>query len=131
MTSHRLALWAAAVAVVVWALKAIAIAVAGGLGKSPFEDVLFFGGLLALVVAVVSVGVAAARGARLWVRVLAAVGACVASMIASLVANLAVAAVRGPEEGASWVWGELNLWALALLALVVAVTVHRARPARP
>jgi hypothetical protein len=47
-------------AVAAWGIKAVAIGVAGGLEKSPFEGPLFRIGLLALVVAFAAAGVAAA-----------------------------------------------------------------------
>ena len=51
MSASRLAVLAAIASVVAWRLKAVAIAIAGGLDKSPLESPLFVLGLVAIVVA--------------------------------------------------------------------------------
>ncbi len=56
MNLTRSAYVAALATVALWTAKAIAIAVAGGLGKSPLESPLFLLGLLACVVATVLTG---------------------------------------------------------------------------
>ena len=51
MTANRVAAIAAVCAAVSWAVKAIAIWIAGGLDKTPLEDILFWLGFGAMVVA--------------------------------------------------------------------------------
>jgi hypothetical protein len=72
MTARRVAMLAAAVAVVAWAAKAIAIWIAGGLDRSALEGPLFLAGFLSLLAAVAAVGVALAAGRATWLRVVAA-----------------------------------------------------------
>ncbi len=125
MNSSRIALTAAVAAVGFWTLKSISIGLAGGLGRSPAEDIFFFAGLLPFAVAVVSLGVALTRGSRVWLRVLAGVGALAAGVASSFVLNQVIVSVRDPEESAHWAWGEVNLWIMGVVVLVLAVRVSR------
>jgi ABC-type spermidine/putrescine transport system permease subunit II len=125
MKSSRIALIAAAAAVGCWTLKAIAIGMAGGLGKSPFEGPLFFAGLVSFVIAAVSLGVALTVRARTWQRIFAGVGAFGVGLVGFLVVDGLVASMRGPEESAHWVWMELNLWIMGTVGLLVALHAHR------
>jgi hypothetical protein len=125
MTTSRLALILAVTSAAAWTAKAVAIALAGGLGKSPAEGPLFFLGLVAFVAGAITVALALTarrtRGQRL-VLVLAVL-ACVAAPMA--VVGVAATALQPPRPG--WVWGEVNLWAGAVTLLVVAVVTWRTR----
>ena len=68
MTAGRLALVGAASAVVFWALKAIAIGVAGGLDKSPLESPLFLAGLVSALVGAGALGAWVLAGRPTWRR---------------------------------------------------------------
>lgn len=65
-------------AVAAWALKATAIAVAGGLDQSPFEGPLFGLGLILLLTAFAATGLAITTGRRTGMRVLGAGGGLLA-----------------------------------------------------
>jgi hypothetical protein len=129
MNSRRIALWAALAAATSWTLKSVAIGVAGGLDKSPFEAPLFLTGLGFFVVAVVALGVAATHGSRTWLRLLAGVGAFVAGLSASLLVDAAVGAFHAAGAERHWVWSEFNLWVAAVAAVGVAVALNRSRGA--
>ena len=125
MNSSRIALAAAVAAAVSWTLKAVAIGTAGGLGRSPFEGPLFFAGLLSFVVAAIALGVALTRGRPRWVRVVT--GAVVAPAVGigfTLTIDALVGAVRPESPLRHWVWTEVNLWVVALVALALAVTAR-------
>lgn len=110
---------AAACAVVAWGLKTIAIAVAGGLDRSVLEGPLYLVGLLAIVVAFAAIGVSAARGRSLTLRVFAGVLGVVVGLVFSWAVEAAVGAVS--PQSAGWVWEEAALWIISLLTLVVSV----------
>ena len=119
------ALVAALVAAAMFALKAVSIAS----GRDPFADPLvnlfFFLGIAALLVTFALTGAALARRPGPRGRLLAAaVGLAVGVVGSALVAVVATTVL--PSTG-SWVWGEVNLWVIALLALAT-VLVLRARP---
>jgi hypothetical protein len=61
-SANRAGAAAAVAAALLWTAKAIAIWTAGGLDESPLESPLFVLGLLAIVIAYIALGVAAARG---------------------------------------------------------------------
>ncbi|MGH3659601.1 MAG: hypothetical protein ACRDUA_23375 [Micromonosporaceae bacterium] len=128
MNSSRIALIAAVAAVAGWTLKAVAIGTAGGLDGSPFEGPLFFAGLLSYVVATVAFGVACTRGRPRWVRVVtgAVVAPALAIGVTSVVGAL-VASLQPADPDRHWVWAEVGLWAVALMALTMtlALAVHR------
>jgi hypothetical protein len=115
MTASRVAVLAAIAALVGWGLKAIAIWVAGGLDESPLENPLFALGLMAIIVAAASLGVAMAGERRLALKVLIAVGAVVIAAALSNLLSLGAAAVI-PDSG-GWVQDEAGLWLSALLML--------------
>ncbi|MGZ8769080.1 hypothetical protein [Aeromicrobium sp.] len=125
MSASRLALLAAIASVVAWGLKAVAIWVAGGLDKSPLESPLFVLGLVAIVVAFASLGVAFARERALAFKVIGGlVGVLIGfglSMLASVVAETLI------PESAGWVQAEAGLWFSALLALGVTASWHTSR----
>lgn len=111
---------AAVTAALFWAAKATAIAVAGGLDQSPLETPLFMLGLLAFVVAAVTLTWSALAGRGLALRILACVG--------SVVGIFGFAAITTPVFESlvdSWVGAELNLWVLAVALLIVVALVSR------
>ncbi len=105
-------------AAVLWAAKAVAIGSAGGLGRSPAEAPLFFLGMICWAVAVVTGGLGLSRGRSAGVRVLAVLAAVAAAALFTLLISAAVVAVQ--PDRPSWIWGEVNLWVLAIVTLVVA-----------
>ena len=60
---------------------------------------------------------AVARRPTVLGRTLSAAGGIVAGALVAVAANAVVAAVAPPSPG--WVWGEVNLWAMALILLTV------------
>jgi hypothetical protein len=130
MNSRRIALWAAVAAAAAWTAKSVAIGVAGGLDKSPFEAPLFFAGLVCFVVAVVALGVAATAGARTWMRVGAGVGAFFAGFAVTVAIDELVGAFHGSGAERHWVWTEFNLWVVSLVALTVALMLNRTHEPR-
>lgn len=122
MDLNRRALVASFTTVVLWTAKAVAIAVAGGLGRSPAEGPLFLLGLLACVVAAALTGMAVARRRTAGGHVLAAVLGVVGFSVYGAVEGAVLAAVQPTHPG--WVWGELNLWVLMLTVLAVAASLQ-------
>lgn len=125
MNASSLAVLAAIAAVVAWALKAVAIGVAGGLDKSPLESPLFGLGLVAIVVAFASLGVALARERSLAYKVGGGVvGVLIGVALSVLASTIAAAAI---PDSAGWVQEEAGLWVSALLALGVTAVWHTRR----
>jgi hypothetical protein len=125
MSASRLAVLAAIASVVAWGLKAVAIGVAGGLDKSPLEGPLFVLGLVAIVVASASLGVAVAGERTLAFKVLGGLVGVLIGFGLSMLAS-AVAASLIPDS-AGWVQAEAGLWFSALLALGITATWHARR----
>ena len=117
MISTRLALGATLATTFFWTAKAVAIGIAGGLNRSPLESPLFLLGLVCCIVAAAATGVAVAHRQTVLGQTLSAAGGIVAGALVAVVANAVVAAVAPPSPG--WVWGEVNLWAMALILLTV------------
>lgn len=115
MRASRVAVLAAVACVGAWGLKAVAIGVAGGLDRSPFEGPLFALGLIAIVVAFVSLGVAVARGRRVAIKALGGLAGAVTGLVLSALASTVACAVV--PDSAGWVQAEAGLWFSALLAL--------------
>ncbi len=130
MTSRRIALWAALAAATSWTVKSVAIGIAGGLDKSPFEAPLFFLGLVSFVVAAVALGVGLTSGHRTWVRIAAGLGGFVTGFVLTMLVDAAVGAFHAAGVERHWVWTEFNLWVAALVAVGVAVALNRAGRAR-
>lgn len=135
MRTHRIALVAAVTTAVLWAAKATAIGLAGGLDRSPLESPLFLAGLAACLTTVVSLGLFLTGGRPGWQRAVGVV-ALVAVMVGTvpLLAGT-VDALVPPTPERHWAWYELNLWLMALTLLVVVVvsrprTAAARRPAR-
>ena len=111
MNTTRIAVIAAASAVVAWALKAVAIGVAGGLDKSPFEGPLFLVGLVSFVVAVCAIAVSAvSRHGRL-ARVGAVLASVAGTVVVTALIGLLIDALVASDH---WAWYELNLWVISL-----------------
>ena len=131
MSSARLAVYAAVLAVVAWIVKGIAIAAAGGLDKSALESPLFVVGMLALIIALGAFGVAVTAGRPVPVRALAAVGAIVVGVMLSILVQNAVKAAL--PDSTDWVQEEAGLWIGSILvaALIAMVLRSRSTPATP
>jgi hypothetical protein len=110
---------AAVATVILWTAKAVAIGVAGGLGKSPLEGPLFLLGLLTCVVAGVLVGAAVFAHRSVGWRVLGALVSVVATSLLGTLAQVVVVAVQPRHPG--WVYGEINLWVITLALLAAAL----------
>ena len=121
MNTSRTAVVASVATVSAWTAKAIAIGIAGGLGRSPLEGPLFLAGFGCMLVAVSSTGLAATAGRRRSRRALAVVGAVVGAVVVTVVTGAVVAQVEPARPG--WAWGEVNLWVLALAAIAAAAVV--------
>ena len=129
MIARRLALAGAVIAVVSWALKAVAIGIAGGLDRSPFESPLFGLGLVGLVVAFFGIGLAAASKRSRLGKVVGGVLGLLIGIAFFLAVENAVGAVV--PESAGWVQEEAGLWVIAIVTLIaaLAVTGRRNTPA--
>ena len=120
MNASRLAVLAAIAAAVAWGLKAVVIGVSGGLNQSPLETPLFLLGLLAIVVAFASLGVAVATGRPVALKVAGGVvGVLIGGALSALASTVAAAAI---PDSAGWVQEEAGLWLSALLAVAVAIS---------
>lgn len=115
MNSTRIALIASIATVVLWAAKATAIGMAGGLDKSALESPLFALGFLCHIVAVVSLAVSWTRGRRILLRITAGLGAVVTAFLAAVLVGWGIGLLEPAAPG--WVWGEINLWVLGLAVL--------------
>lgn len=132
MNSSRIAVIAASAAAVLWAAKATAIGVAGGLDKSPLESPLFIAGLLSFLVGVVALGLTLARRARAPVRVLAGIGALGVGFVYAVALSMGIDALVEPTDARHWAWAELGLWIGGLTLLAAAwSTATRARAGGP
>jgi succinate-acetate transporter protein len=125
VTANRVAATAAVCAAASWAVKAIAIWIAGGLNKTPLEDILFWLGFMAMVVAFVALGVAAARGRSVLVKVVAGVVGLVVGVVALVAVEDGVGAVV--PESAGWVAEEVGLWIAAAATTAIALLWLRSR----
>jgi hypothetical protein len=130
MKLTRLALITSVLTSVVWTAKAIAIAIAGGLGRSPVEGPLFLVGLVTCVVAAAVTGMAVAHPRSTSRRVFAAAVGIVAAAVYGTLEGALVSTISPAHPG--WVWGELNLWVLMLTILALAVGLNvRGAAAQP
>jgi hypothetical protein len=126
MNSTRLARISTYVTTAAWTAKALAIGLAGGLGQSPLESPLFLLGLVALVVAAASTGIAVLRDGPWWRRVAGAVLGLVLTAVVGTVAGVVVSAIEPTSPG--WAWEEANLWAMMATLLAVNLALGRRRP---
>ncbi len=117
MTAARVATYATIGAVAVWAVKALAIGIAGGLNKSPAEGPLFILGMILFAVGLVSIGLAITAGRSLVMRVLGVVGTVAAMMVVWLAIDTVIASLA-PENNPHWVWAEAQLWVIAVTVAV-------------
>ncbi|MCH1867464.1 hypothetical protein [Nocardioides sp. CFH 31398] len=126
MTLRQLPLVAALTAVALFALKSVAIAVTG----EPYgtaAGVLFYPGLLAAVVAAVAAGLALGAGRGLPARAGLVLGCLAVAAVAAAVGDVVGRAV---VPSTSWVAGEVNLWVMgAVLVVLAAAASRRARGA--
>ena len=122
-----LALAAAVLAVVLFALKALTIAAGRDAFDDPWVNGFFYAGVvaLALTFALAGAAVSRRRGRRGRLRG-AALGLLVGVVGGVLIAVVATTLLL--SDG-SWVWGEVNLWVIALLTLG-ALLVLRSRAPR-
>ena len=124
MSAPRLAVVAAAAAVALWVAKGIAIAVAGGLDKSPLEGPLFALGMLSLLVALGAFGVAVTEGRPPLFRAGAAVAALVVGVATSLLVQVLVKGLL--PASTDWVQEEAGLWVgSALIAVLITMSLRR------
>ena len=91
MTAAKVATYATIGAVVAWAVKAVAIGVAGGLNQSPAEGPLFFLGMILFLVGVVAIGLAITAGRSVGARVLGVGGAVAATFVVWLAVDTVIA----------------------------------------
>ena len=117
MTAARVATYASIGAVAAWAVKAVAIGLAGGLDQSPAEGPLFFLGMILFLVGVVAIGLAITAGRSVGARVLGVVGTVAVTFVVWLAVDTVIASVA-PERDAHWVWAELQLWVIAVAVAV-------------
>lgn len=129
MDAGRVSLVAAAAAVVIWAGKAIAIWIAGGLDESALEGPLFGLGLLAALVAGGALGVALTVGRRDFVRVAAGAAGVVGTLLLVMLLSALSDALMPDSTG--WVRTEAGLWVAGLGLLTLAVLLPRRRRADP
>ena len=122
MTASRVALSAASATAVVWALKALAIWAAGGLGKTSLEDVGWAAGTLLFLVSWAALGAAVAAGRATWLRIVAAVIGVVLGLALFMLLDGSADAL---PQSAGWVREEAGLWAVALVTLAAAWWQHR------
>lgn len=117
MNTRLVAQSASLLAGLAWLTKSVAIGLAGGLDRSPWEGPLFVLGLAMAVVATVSLVIAATAGRSWWLRSVLAVAAVIASVLLTLTVDRTVHLVTDSEH---WVTAEVNLWFLATVLLALA-----------
>ncbi len=117
MTAARVATYATIGAVAAWAVKALAIGLAGGLDESPAESPLFILGMLLFLVGVVAIGLAITAGRSVVARVVGVVGTVAVTWVVWLAIDTVIASMA-PERDAHWVWAELQLWVIAVAVAV-------------
>lgn len=129
MSASRIALASAVVALVAWALKALAIGVAGGLGESAAEAPLFLVGFVAVLTGSAALGAAVAFGRPVWMKVLAGIAGVATLLLVAGIGGSLVTVVQPDDPG--WVWGEVNLWVAGIALLAATLWWRRATPGRP
>ena len=125
MTASRLAWYGAIATAIVWALKALAIWEAGGLGETSLEDVGWGLGTLAFLFTWAALGFAFASGRAVWLRVVTAAAGVVVGLVLFLALDGAADVL---PESTGWVHEEAGLWAVALVTLAVAWWQRRRAP---
>ena len=127
MSASRLAIAAAIAGAALWGAKAVAIAVAGGLDKSPLESPLFVLGLIAILVAAAAIGFVVAGPRALWLRAAAAAAALALGVVLVIVIQAIIGGLI--QEDAGWVREEAGLWVSSALVVGIALVATRPRPA--
>ena len=127
MNTSRIAVIAASTSIVAWLAKTSAIAMAGGLDRSPLEGPLFVAGLLSSLAAVIAISLTLTHARS----VLGRIGAVLAALagVFVLVAGLNMAIARIQPTDPSWVWAEINLWITAAFVLGTALVARRSAAA--
>ena len=125
VTASRLAWYGAIATAIVWALKALAIWEAGGLGETSLEDVGWALGTLAFLFTWAALGFAFASGRAVWLRVITAAAGVVVGFVLFLALDGAADVL---PESTGWVHEEAGLWAVALVTLAVAWWQRRRAP---
>jgi hypothetical protein len=128
MTAHKVAALAALGAAAAWALKGVAIAVAGGLDQSPLEGPLYFLGLILMLIAYGAAGWAVTATRSTGLRLLGILGGLI---VGSLV-GVAIQAVVGVvvPDAAGWVREEAGLWVASVLTAAVMLGWWRSTTSR-
>lgn len=111
-------------AVGAWGVKALVIAIAGGLDRSPLEGPLFLLGLVLYIAGVIAIGWALTSGRSGQARALGAGAAFVMGAVLFVLVDAAVAGMA-PDDP-HWVWEEAQLW-IASTATVLAWFALRGR----
>ena len=119
----RVALFSAAVSAALWTAKSVAIGAAGGLARRPAETPLFSLGLIASLVAVISLLLTWTRGRSRPVRLLTGLAGVPALFLLVVALESVVRLVEPATPG--WVWSELSLWVVAAAVLGAALMVRR------
>ena len=127
VTAARIAWYGALATATVWALKALAIWIAGGLNKTGLEDAGWIVGTLLFLATWVTLGFAFASGRAIWVRVIAAVAGLLVGFVVFIVLDGAADLL---PDSVGWVEEEAGLWAAAVVTLAFAwASLHRGRHA--
>lgn len=129
MLAQRVAALAAVGAVTAWALKAAAIAAAGGLDQSPLEGPLFVIGFVLIMTAFGTAGWALATTRSVALRVLAAIVGLVVGFVAFIALETAVGAVV--PDSAGWVKEEAGLWVVSAVNAAIMLTWWRSTARSP
>ena len=117
MTASRIAWYAAIATAVVWAMKALAIWEAGGLGQTSLEDAGWAVGTLLFVVAWAALGVTFAARRPIWLRIVASIAGVGLGFVLFMALDSAADAL---PDSIGWVQEEAGLWAVALVTLALA-----------
>lgn len=127
MNPTRMTLPAAGVALAFTAADNLLMTALGGPSKSVFNSIFFFMGIIAMLTAVVCVGLSKTRGRRTPIRVLVAIGGVLAMLVVTVAVNVAVALGQPTDPG--WAWGEVNLW--IVVTVVFALSLSESRRQQP
>lgn len=125
MTTPRFAQISSVVALVLWLADDIVIARRGQPGDGWLDTVLFLGGGVAMIATVAALGLVHAEGRSRLRRIATAFGAVLAGALLTGVVQLVV--VRLQPEDPGWAWGEINLWVLMVVVLVLVWAAPRER----
>ena len=122
MSASRLAWYGAVATAVVWALKALAIWVAGGLNKTVLEDLGWTLGALLFLATWGALGAALMEGRAVWLRIVTAVGGVAIGLVVVMILDGAADVL---PDSTGWVKEEAGLWAAAVVTLAAAWALRR------